>query len=332
MAGNVYQTVKSPAVSCALFDMVTTAKPIDITVSAAGDCTIGYDLDFGYSNSYNNFVDRYGYEYPFKNVRDIFKNDDITVVNLETTFTNAEKRAEKEFKFKGKPEYVNILKSGFVDTVNISNNHIHDYLQKGFDDTISALKEAGIGFFGEDYKYIKEVKNIKIGFLGYTGWDNNKAAKDKISADIKKLKEECRIVVVNFLWGIERTNYPYSVQTDLGRFCIDSGADLVIGEHPHVIQGIETYKGKNIIYSMGNFSYGGHKNPPDKDAFIFQQKFRVSGKRTYPLESKVIPCSITSTSSYNNYQPTPLSGGEGDRVLNRLKLYSSALEYQYSFK
>lgn len=324
--------INYPEISQRIFEMATIVKPVDITISAAGDCTLGYDIDFGYNGSYDDFVSRHGYEYPLRNVRELFDNDDLTIVNLETTLTDAAKRAVKEFKFKGKPEFNNILISGSVEVVNIANNHIHDYLDKGFNDTIANLRKANIGYFGEGNKYIKEVQGIKIGCLGYTGWSSNKSTKQMIFKDIQELKKQCKIVVVTFHWGIERNNYPCSTQKELGRFCIDSGADLILGHHPHVIQGIETYKGKHIVYSMGNFTYGGHKNPADKDTFIFREKLRISGKDVYAVETQVIPCSISSTKNYNNYQPTPLTGDEGKRVIDRLKKYSSALEYGYLFK
>lgn len=332
MAYKASDIITNPQISQQIFEMVTTVKPVDISVSAAGDCTIGYDLDFGYKNSYNDFVTRHGYDYPLQNVKAIFEKDDLTIVNLETTLTDATSRAVKEFKFKGEPEYTRILEAGSVETVNISNNHIYDYLEKGYNDTISNLKDKGIGYFGDPHKYVKEIKGVKIGCLGYTGWSSSKKVKEKIYHDIQELKQECKIVIVSFHWGIERDNYPNSTQKDLGRFSIDSGADLVLGHHPHVIQGIETYKGKHIVYSMGNFSYGGHKNPDDKDTFIFSVRFRVSGKQVYTLESEIIPCLISSTNSHNNYQPTPLRDEEGERVMNRLKKYSSALEYGYVFK
>lgn len=332
MAYNAGDIIKSPRISQQIFEMVTTVKPVEISISAAGDCTIGYDMDFGYKNSYNDFVDRYGLDYPFKNVKHIFENDDLTIVNLETTLTDATKRAEKTFKFKGKPEYAGILQEGSVEAVNIANNHIYDYLDRGYNDTIANLKKYDIGFFGESHRFVREVKGIKIGCLGYTGWSSSRSFMERIHEDIQELKKQCSIVIVSFHWGIERNNYPNSVQKELGRFSIDSGADLVLGHHPHVIQGVETYKGKHIVYSMGNFSYGGHKNPDDKDTFVFKIKFRVSGKHACTLESKIIPCLISSTSSHNNYQPTPLSGKEGERVMDRLKKYSSALEYGYAFK
>lgn len=332
ISGKAVGILKAPQLKRSFFQMAAKERSVEITISAAGDCTLGYDVDFGYEDSYNDVVSRNGYEYPLKNVADIFKNDDITIVNLETTLTNSTIRAVKEFKFRGEPEYTKILQRGFVEAVNVANNHTYDYLEKGYNDTLLNLQKADIGFFGNDNTYIKDVKGVRIGFLGYTGWSSSRQLKDKISNDIQEMKKQCKVVVVSFHWGIERENYASSTQKDLGRFCIDSGADLVVGHHPHVIQGIETYKGKHIVYSFGNFSYGGHKNPADKDTFIFQQKFMVSGNEILPLESKVIPCLISSTKNYNNYQPTPLSGDEGARVMNRLKTYSSALEYGYEFK
>lgn len=328
----IYEVFRNSEVSSVLFNIKTTEKPVNITISAVGDCTIGYDVDFGYSGSYDDIIDKNGFEYPLKNVLDYFQNDDITVANLETTLTNSDVRAVKEFKFKGKPEYTNILSKGSVEVVNISNNHIYDYLEKGFKDTISNLESSNIGFFGQGEKFIKEVKGVKIGFLGYTGWSDEKNVKDKIYDDIQELKKQCRIIVVSFHWGIERDNYPNTTQTNLGRFCIDSGADLVLGHHPHVIQGIETYKGKHIVYSMGNFTYGGHKNPADKDTFIFRENFIISGENTDLGESEVVPCLISSTKSYNNYQPTPLLGDEAIQVMDRLRLYSSSLQYGYKFE
>lgn len=302
-----------------------------ITISAAGDCTIGYDVDRGYVRSYNAFVDIYGLEYPFKNVAELFKSDDITVVNLETTFTDEEKKSQKEFRFKGKPEYARILKLSSIEAVNLANNHTHDYLEKGFEDTIKNLKSQDIGFFGEKYNYIKEVRGQKVGFLGYKCWYDSKTIREAIKNDIHDLKKDCSIVVVSFHWGIEREYYPNKVQTDLGRFAIDEGADLIIGHHPHVIQGIEIYKGRHIVYSLGNFSYGGHRNPADKDTFIFREKFCVKGRDVKVSETTVIPCSISSVREYNNYQPTPLYGDDGERVLKRLKEYSSSLKYGYDF-
>lgn len=297
-----------------------------ITISAAGDCTLGTDESFGYSGSFMEEFEKQNrnYGYFFENVREIFANDDLTIVNLETTLTNATKKAEKKFRFKGLPEFTEIIKMGNIEAVNIANNHTMDYLEQGYNDTIENLKKADIGFFGNNHKYVTTIKDIKIGLLGYNGWSNSENVKKQIKNDIESLKADgCQLVIVSFHWGIERENYPNSVQKDLGRFTIDSGADLVLGHHPHVIQGIENYKGKYIVYSLANFCFGGNRNPSDKDTFIFQQTFEFkNGEKTDSDKINIIPCSVSSVKHRNNYQPTPVEGDEAKRILQRIEKYS----------
>ena len=306
----------------------------EITVTAVGDNTIGTDISFGYPGSFIQEIDNNGIEYPYQNVAEIFHNDDLTIANLETTLTDSTKRAVKTFKFAGKPEYRDMLAKSGIDAVNLANNHIMDYLEQGYHDTIANLNEVGMGYFGEDIKLVREIKGVQVGMLGYGGWSNSTALKNKISADIAELKNQANanIVIVSFHWGKEGSNYPDLVQKDLGRYSIDCGADLVLGHHPHVVQGIETYNGRNIVYSLGNFVFGGNRNPRDKDTFIFQQKFTVSPEGGLTLaEPYIIPASVSSVNWRNNYQPLILEGEEGVRVLNRLRKYSSALEYGLAF-
>lgn len=186
-----------------------------ITISAAGDCTLGTDESFGYSGSFMEEFEKQNrnYGYFFENVREIFANDDLTIVNLETTLTNATKKAEKKFRFKGLPEFTEIIKMGNIEAVNIANNHTMDYLEQGYNDTIENLKKADIGFFGNNHKYVTTIKDIKIGLLGYNGWSNSENVKKQIKNDIESLKADgCQLVIVSFHWGIERKNYPNSIQ------------------------------------------------------------------------------------------------------------------------
>jgi poly-gamma-glutamate capsule biosynthesis protein CapA/YwtB (metallophosphatase superfamily) len=298
-----------------------------IIISGAGDCTLGNDAVSKFNGSFIDVFNKNNndYSYFFKNVKSIFEKDDLTIVNLETTLTTATDKLEKEFRFKGDPAYTNILIKGNIDAVNIANNHIHDYLQKGFDDTVKALKNSNLGFFGEGYIYSKTIKGIKIGMLGYRAWDNSKYLKYVIKRDIKKLKKiGDQLIIVSFHWGEEAQNYPIAIQEDMGRFTIDNGADLILGTHPHVMESIERYKNKYIVYSLGNFSFGGSKNPSDKDTFIFQQRFGITnGKLNLINPAKVIPCSISSVGYKNNYEPTPLTGKDWDRIIGRLNTYSS---------
>ena len=300
-----------------------------ITINMAGDCTLGNpdSLDFR-----GSFIDTFqkqnnDYSYFFKNVKSIFTGDDLSIVNLETTLTKAIGKMVKPFIFKGYPSFTNILKEGNIEVVNISNNHIHDYLQKGFMDTVNNLKNSNIGFFGEGYKYSKEIKGIKIGILGYRAWVNDGYLKKIIKRDIMSLKKAGNeLIIVSFHWGDENKHSLNDIQKALGKYAVDNGAALVFGHHPHVIQGIEKYKGKYIVYSLGNFSFGGSRNTRDKDTFIFQEKFGItSGKLNNTNISSVIPCSISSQKIGNNFQPTPLSGTDKNRVITRLNNYSKYL-------
>jgi poly-gamma-glutamate capsule biosynthesis protein CapA/YwtB (metallophosphatase superfamily) len=307
-----------------------TPKPItstDILISCAGDCTLGSDDKTPFDSSLPGVLkaNNEDYSYLFKNVSSIFKLDDITTVNLETTFTNATTKSVKSqpaFNFKGSPDFVKALSLGSIEGVNISNNHIYDYLAQGINDTKNTLKDNSIGYFGEGEKWIKEIKGIKIGFLGYTGWSYDAASLKKIKEDIQTLKEQCSLVIVNFHWGIELQYYPNDVQKHLAHYAIDSGADFIIGHHPHVIEGIEKYKNKIICYSLGNFCFGGNTSVGDNQTFIFQTKIHFLDNKISSYDINFIPCSISSVDYKNDYRPTPLKGELKQAVFNKLNKIS----------
>ncbi|WP_235846853.1 CapA family protein [Neobacillus soli] len=301
----------------------TKPEPVietSIKISAAGDFTLGTDETFTYSDSFVKTASAKGLPYFIGGLDDIFKKDDFTTVNLETTLTNATNKAEKKFRFKGDPSYAKILELGGIEAVNLANNHIHDYLQKGYTDTISSLENQKIGYFGYDNQYIKTIKGVKLGALGYEGWNDTAEIRKIVSQDIKKLRAQgAQIVLVHYHWGNESQYVPNGSQKSLARFTIDSGADLILGHHPHVVQGIEEYKGKFIVYSLGNFMFGGNRNPRDKDTFVFQQTFHLKNEvLSDAKEINVVPFSISSVSSRNDYQPTLLTGSERERVKQKI--------------
>lgn len=315
-------------------DKIAASKPLEkeILVTSVGDCTIGHDTTFSYSNSLPAVLQKNNddFSYFFKNVSDIFKNDDITTANLETTFTNSTVKADKQFTFKAPAEYAKALTLGSIEGVNISNNHIRDYLEVGFKDTISALKAEKINYFGESYKWNTEVKGIKFGFLGYKGYYYDKSFLNLIKNDIATMKAENRIVIINFHWGDENSYNPNSTQKYIAHFAIDNGADLIIGHHPHVIEGLEQYKGKIICYSLGNFCFGGNVNPSDKDTFILQTKFVFKDDKLASYGVKAIPCSISSVNYINDYRPTPMVDTNKKNLLAKLNSLSINLKFTLS--
>ena len=219
-----------------------------ITVSVVGDCTLGTDQFFNYSTSLNAYYTANGAEYFLKNVKSIFEADDLTIANLEGTLTDSTTRVDKTYAFKGPAEFVNILTSSSVEAVTIANNHSSDYGYESFTDTKATLDNAGVVHFGYDQTAIYEVKGVKVGLVGIYELNDHTGRATQVKNNIAKVKEEgADVVIVIFHWGIERDAAPSSSQITLGRLAIDSGADLVCGHHPHVLQGIETYKGKSIV-------------------------------------------------------------------------------------
>lgn len=299
----------------------TPNAEISITISVVGDCTLGTDENFNYARSLNAYYEKNGPAYFLKNVKSIFESDDLTIANLEGTFTDLKTRADKTYAFKGPAEFVKILTSSSVEAVTLANNHSRDYGMQSLTDTRNTLDSAGVIHFGYDVTKVVEVKGIKVGLVGIYELIDHTGRAQQVKDNIAKVKSEgADIVIVIFHWGIERDAAPNSHQTMLGRLAIDEGADLVCGHHPHVLQGIETYKGKNIVYSLGNFCFGGNSNPSDKDTMIFQQTFTVTkdGVKDDNV-TNVIPCSLSSERNRNNYQPTPATGSEAERIMKKIK-------------
>lgn len=305
----------------------TVSSPVSLTLSVVGDCTLGTDETFDYDTSLNAYYENYGADYFLQNVKDIFSADDLTIANFEGTLTDSDEREDKTFAFKAPASYASILTGGSVEAVNTANNHSHDYGEQSFDDTLAALDDAGIVHFGYDETAVMDVKGIKVGLVGIYELYDHLEREQQLKDNIAKVKTDgAQLIVAIFHWGNETETVPDSNQTTLGRIAIDEGADLVCGHHPHVLQGIETYKGRNIVYSLGNFCFGGNSSPSDMDTMIYQQTFTIDADGVKKDNvTNIIPCSISSAAydGYNNYQPTPAEGDEATRILGKINERSS---------
>ena len=299
--------------------------PVSLTLSVVGDCTLGTDENFDYDTSLNVYYENYGADYFMANVKSIFSADDLTIANFEGTLTESTEREDKQFAFKAPASYADILTSGSVEAVNTANNHSHDYGEESFNDTLKALDAANIIHFGYDETAVTEVKGVKVGLVGIYELNDHLGREEQLKQNIAKVKQDgAQLIVVIFHWGNEKEEVPDDNQRTLGHLAIDEGADLVCGHHPHVLQGIEEYKGKNIVYSLGNFCFGGNAYPSDMDTIIFQQTFTIdqNGVKDDNV-TNIIPCSISSDSDYNNYQPTPAEGEEATRIMQKIQERSS---------
>ena len=174
---------------------------------------------------------------------------------------------------------------------------------------------------------LTDIKGVKVGLVGIYELKDHMERAQQVKDNIAKVKEEgAQLIIVIFHWGNEKEEVPDSNQIALGRLAIDEGADLVCGHHPHVLQGIETYKGKNIVYSLGNFCFGGNSAPSDMDSMIFQQTFTITEDGVQADNvTNIIPCSISSEYGYNNYQPTPAEGEEAQRIKNKIEERSAMI-------
>lgn len=308
---------------------ITVEEIKTITVSAAGDCTLGTDQAIYSSIDFNHIYEKKDASYFLKNVKSVFGKDDLTLVNLEGTLTNRGSRQDKTFAFRGKPEYINILKKGSVEAVSFANNHCYDYGQVSYDDTVNLLNKNKITYSSFERIAVRKIKGIRVGMISVTWTGDTAGTLRNAIAKMKKKKHD--LLIVSFHCGIERNTVPDDTQVMLSRIAIDEGgADMVIGHHPHVLQGIEKYHGSYIAYSLGNFCFGGNTDPADKDTMILQQTFTfVNGKKKADDNLKIIPCCLSSTKEYNNYQPTISKGKEKSRIIGKINGYSKTYGVQF---
>ncbi len=304
----------------------STGDPNVITISAVGDCAIG-DLHYG-AGAPGSFEAELAkvpnpMEYAFGGVRKVFEYDDLTIGNLEGTFTERKAWKNPVFSIRGKPEYAKMLPLAGVEVMDVYNNHSFDYGAEGHEDTKATLKSAGVGFFGKDAVDRREVKGMTIVNLGYLG--GPPGTRKQMEADVKRERGKGKLVIVSFHWGVEAFYATHPDQVRLGRAAIDAGADLVIGHHPHVLQGIETYKGRHIVYSLGNFVFGANSQPKDMDSIIYQERFHVADGAVARTENEILPVSISSSKNRNDFRPRLLQGDEARRVRDKVADLSSKL-------
>lgn len=292
-----------------IFMPAAEAMPEAIVFTFAGDCTLGSDENFGYEDTLPAVIDAHqgDLSYVFRSVAPLFAADDLTVVNLEGAFTNRGTRQPKTFAFRGSPAYSRMLSLAGVDAANLANNHIYDYGDSGFYDTITSLQRENIHYFGEHHILRTSVKGLPVALVGYFVIYADYETKSRLAADIAALKAEGRMVIASFHWGTEGSYFPNADQRELAHYSIDQGADIIIGHHPHVLQGIEFYKGRPIAYSLGNFAFGGNANPHDKRTMLLQVKVTPG---ISAISVRVIPACISSVNYINNYQPTLLDTTE----------------------
>jgi poly-gamma-glutamate capsule biosynthesis protein CapA/YwtB (metallophosphatase superfamily) len=296
--------------------------------------------DFMLSRGVARAMQEHGTLYPVEKVKDYLAAADIAFANLESPIgVKGRPLPNKQIWFRAAPEAVEILKAAGVDGVTVANNHIMDYDEENFLETLERLDAAGIRHVGGGKNIaearrplVLEAKGLKIAFLGYSqfadlffdwGYPRSFAATetrpgvphvqdDWLAADIQAARAVADVVAVTFHWGDEFQNYPNVEQQRLARLCIDQGADLVLGYHPHAIQGFELYKGGFIAYSTGNFIMDRQDTDLARESMILDFQVSKAGVRSVSVQPIWI----------RDEQPYIMTGAEGERLLQKMRTIS----------
>lgn len=297
--------------------------PKTFTITVAGDTTLGSTDDLRKRDDcFENVAAEKGYGWFFSGLTDLFGADDLTLINFEGTLTEETQKTQKKFNFKGPAEYTDILTLGSVEAVNIANNHTIDYGEQGRADTIANLEAAGLIVSGNGQLGIFEKNGVKVGMTGYCF--PYKDSKKDISADVKALREAgCQIVIASFHWGSEYREDFTAEQRSIGRAAIKAGADIVVGHHPHIVQGIEAYEDTYILYSLGNLVFGGNVDPDDRDAYAARLTFTVYEDHADAPELTIVPLRLTELDKGTDYRPVLAQGEEAESIVSRILKKSS---------
>ncbi len=315
--------------------VIDTDGTTTITITCTGDFTIGGDNYHRKGKKFYDELKNHGNDINFtmKNMRDIFRQDDLTLVNFEGTFTDRKDNVPdikkgNEFLFNISPSYVNVLPDNYIEAVSLANNHIMDHGMDGYEETKSTLESRNIKYSTSEDIGLFEVKGITIAMLSYLCIDRYDKPVggyanlyEKVAADIAATKAQYPIVIVSFHWGNELDYTPTANQKKMGRLAVDSGADLVIGHHSHRINPIEQYNGVYICYSLGNFCFSGNDKPKDMNSFVFQTRFRINkAGDIINTGFRIIPIRISSVKDRNDYTPTPVTDGlKIDGIISTMK-------------
>lgn len=291
-------------------------------MQATGDVMLG--------GRWEQQVARDGYFYPFERIAPELHKGDITLVNLEAPLTRrGQEFSDKKYRFRVNPAATAALKKAGITTVTLANNHSMDFGLQGLQDTLQQLDRAGIGHVGAGkdlaaarQAVIYTIRGTKVAILGYSltfpqeFWASEKRGgtapllEKMVKDDIALARKQAAVVVVAAHWGEEGKTQLRPYQPRLARMMIDAGADVVIGHHPHVLQGIERYKRGIIFYSLGNFAFAAKSHIAEQSLLV---RLRFDGDRK---SAELVPVNIKY--SEIGFQPTPLTGKQADELMARV--------------
>jgi len=293
-------------------------KDVTIHMTFLGDVCFG--TNFGNKGNFHKTYLSKGADYFFSGVIDKFKNEDLVVANLENVFTdNKDYQVGKIYTYKADPIYLDILKNSGITHFGVVNNHMGDYLQAGFDDSLIRLDSIGLNWFGTnelktsslelgsiqvDKKQIYEKDGLKVGLMAYNGFYESYATDSMIKRDVQYFKDnKVDYIVATLHWGAQNTNTVTPRQKEYGYKLINLGVDLIVGGHPHALQEVEEYKGKRIYYSLGDFLFVHRSKPSNPDSIMVHLKLTKDKDGVIKEEFSHTPVLWAGSKSTNTFRP-----------------------------
>ncbi len=308
-----------------------------VTITAVGDVTIGRNVKSSGKSIFQKELEKQDNDinFIFRNVKDIFEDDSLTIVNFEGVLADEyaipSKKQSNDFLFLAPVSYASVLPDNGIEMAAIENNHIADFGEEGTQSTRNALDAAGVRWADSTRSAVYEISGIRIILFAYQTLNQPYTSEELaviVADEIAAVREKYDLVIVYYHWGNELDYTPRDNQIMLGRATVDAGADIVLGSHSHRINPIEYYNGKYIVYSLANCSFAGNNKPSDMYTFIFQNRFRFKNGAVIQSSFRIIPCRISSRKDYNDFAITPLTEQTNiDTVINTLKQAGKKMEY-----
>lgn len=293
-----------------------------VHITFLGDCTLGGESRLkNHRYGFAQTVKANGYDWPFRNLTALTATDDLTVANLEGVLSDRDtlEKTEKEYNFLGQADYTEILKKGSVECVTLANNHSHDYGEQGYRDTKNNVAKAGIASFGTDHMAVWSRDGLLIGFTGVNYSVSGNYGK-RLERQIGILRGlGCAAVITVMHTGDEHTQKINERQRQAAAKAIQSGADLVVGHHPHVVQGMTVTDGVPTVYSLGNCVFGGTMNPTDSDALVLRADLDFEDNELSGITLRFFPISYSGLKDRNDYSPVFLDGDDAARALGKME-------------
>lgn len=326
------RTLQAAAVSTKVQASVQTPTEVpelaedenELVLTLGGDAVLGTrEYWWDDPNSLPNYLSKYGMAYPFSGLQTIFAQDDMTFINLECVLkdTAEGEKTSKEWRFRGLPSYTEALWQGSIEQVNIANNHYIDYGTKGEEATRQALTDAGMPFSGFGYTYVWEQDGHKIGFAGCreTTYKDDEFV---IARDINRLREQgCDVIIYSCHWGTEYAETHNDLQQQMAYRAVAAGADIVVGNHPHVVQGLTSVGHSVVFYSFGNLMFGGTHDMTTFDAMVAQVRLRFKGETYVGCTVELIPIltSGKANEKVNDFRPVVAEGADKARIWQKIQ-------------